>query len=131
MLNFDLWFLQARQVQLDLLQAAAFVKGNSESKKIEAGIARQAALYAAEISPFWTGALSSSHMIEDVGEMHHVFLNPSVRNPITGDPPATYGVEQHAIGGRKAFYDRTVEEIGQELLDQAGEKYTTRLEAYF
>lgn len=129
MIELALWYQDALRTQRQFLELA--LKVDSELKEAEASIAVNAALYAAEISPFWTGALSSAHTAEDVGDMHHVFLDPSVSNPLTGDHPADYGIEQHAIGGQKAFYDRTVEEKGEFLLNQGADDYLTRLEAIF
>lgn len=127
MLDLGLYYAEARMVQREFFTLAK--DAETELKQIEAGIAVKAADYAAEISPFWTGALSTSHTAEDVGDMHHVFLDDSVINPITGDHPSVYGIEQHAMGGEKAFYTRTVEEIGPQLLEEGAEDYLSKLEA--
>lgn len=130
MIDGRVWFQDAQRLQLELLSLEAFFNDGDEIKELEAMIAVEAAFYAADISPFWTGALSSAHMVVEVGDMHWIILNPAVRNPITGDAPADYGIEQHAIGGKKAFYTRTEQEIGDELLALAGEEMIARFEAF-
>lgn len=130
LIDLDMWLAGALQVQEDLLRLTLEDIPN-ELKLYEAGVATGAALYASEISPFWTGALSSSHITEQTDEMTIVFLNPQVLNPITGDPPAKYGVTQHNMGGWRAFYDRTVVEIGPQLLDAGADEFITRLEVAY
>lgn len=86
------------------------------------------ALYAGEIAPFWTGALASSPITKQTEENTIVFLNPQVTNPLTGDRPADYGVEIHAMGGQRAFFNRAVAEEGPRLLDAGADEFITRLE---
>lgn len=128
LIDLEIWFATAVQIQEELL-TLSLMDLPTELKTYEVGVATEAALYAAEISPFWTGALSTSHITEVTEDMTIVYLNPLVTNPVTGDRPADYGVEQHAMGGWRAFYDRTVVEIGPELLDAGGDEFITRLEA--
>lgn len=117
-LDFSAFYITARSLQVELLREAKLLASGDLEKEVEAYIGVAFALYAAEISPFWTGALSSSHIVTDLGETHFVHINPDVRNPVTGDPPAEYGIEQHAMGGWRAFYDRTLSELGPEMLDK-------------
>ena len=128
LIDLEMYFAQAVQIQEELL-TLALVDLPTELKAYEVGVATESAFYAGEISPFWTGALSTSHITQVIDDMTIVYLNPLSTNPITGDRPADYGVEQHAMGGWRAFYDRTVVERGPELLDAGGDEFLTRLEA--
>lgn len=127
LLDLGMWFTGALQVQEDLLRMTLETVPNA-LKLYEAGVATDLALYSGEIAPFWTGALASSPITEQTDEMTIVYLNPEVTNPITGDRPADYGVEQHAMGGWRAFFDRAVIEEGPYALDQGEEEFITRLE---
>lgn len=127
MITLQLWYSTALETQTELL-AATIKAAETELKETEAWVAAEAADYAREISPFWTGALSTSHITEQDDEMTVVYLNPAVRNPLTGDPPAEYGVKVHERDDGSAFYARTVEEYGPTVLEQGAELYVTRLE---
>ena len=48
-----------------------------------------------------------------------VFVDPSARNPRTGERPADYALDEEARGGSHAAYRRTVSEAGPRLLSQA------------
>ena len=129
-LDIENFYSVAKELQQILLNNALELAEGDLEKEVEAEIGVELALYARDISPFWTGALASSHIVDDLGEAHFVHINPSTTNPITGDRTAVYGVEQHEMGGWRAFYDRAVTELGPELLDQAEEDIVTSLELF-
>lgn len=127
MITLQLWYSTALETQTERL-AETIKAAATELKKVEAWVAAEAADYAREISPFWTGALSTSHITEQDDDMTVVFINPNTRNPLTGDPPSVYGVEVHERDDESAFYERTVEEYGPTILEEGAELYLTRLE---
>lgn len=128
--DFQMFFAQALQEQESLLAEVLLLADGDLEKETEAFLGAELALYASEVSPFWTGALATSHMVSDLGEMHYVHINPSAHNPITGDAVTVYASDQHALPGRD-FYNRAVTELGPELLDKVEDEYITRLEAIF
>jgi len=65
------------------------------------------------------GALRASHRMRVNGLDGAVFIDKSSRNPLTGNKPVEYGVYENARGGEHAFYDRTVGEIGDRVVEQA------------
>ena len=128
--DFEMFFAQALAEQEALLAEVLLLADGDIEKETEAYLSAELALYAGEISPFWTGALATSHMVSDLGDMHYVHINPASRNPITGDAVTEYASDQHALPGRD-FYNRAVTELGPELLDNVEDEYITRLEAIF
>ena len=81
-------------------------------------MADSSANYAQMVSPYWTGELSRSHIHESSSDGRIVYIDPTTRNPITGDPPAIYGPQVHERDRRSAFYDRTVSEAGLRILGE-------------
>ncbi len=129
--DFQVYFAQALEKQESLLAEILVLAGEDMEKQTEAYLGAELALYAGEITPFWTGTLATSHIVSDLGDMAFVHINPASINPITGDPATAYGPDVHAESPYRAFYDRAVTELGPELLDQVEEEYATRLEAIF
>lgn len=76
--------------------------------------------YAVGVTHVWTGALRSSHRVEfsAMGDQAEgvLFVTPATRNPITGDRPAVYGLEEEKRGGDHAFYMRTYQDRGDTAL---------------
>lgn len=70
------------------------------------------------------GALRASHRtrIKPTDLSGDVHINKSAVNPLTGSKPSKYGVYENARGGEHAFYDRTVDEIGDQVAKQAGNR---------
>lgn len=69
-----------------------------------------------------TGALRASHRIrmERGGLRGVIYIDPTGKNPRTGQRTAIYGPSEHARGGSHAFYERTVNEAGPDLVRGAG-----------
>lgn len=59
-----------------------------------------------------TGALKGSEWMEiNMPRLSgRIFINPSFRNPRSGQRPADYGPIENARGGEHAFFDRTLNE---------------------
>lgn len=70
--------------------------------------------YAVSITHVDTSALKNSHIMELDLTAKEAFGSISIsrrtRNPLHGEPPYIYGVEEHDRGGPHAFYERTFKE---------------------
>jgi hypothetical protein len=72
--------------------------------------------YVVAITHVDTGALRASHRLEINGLRGRIYLDPSAKNPRTGAATAMYGAIEHARGGKHAFYTRTKNEYGDEVV---------------
>lgn len=64
-----------------------------------------------------TGALRASHRMSPPSRGVGVLaLDKTARNPRSGIATAVYGEYEHNRGGSHAFYDRTVNEFGDQIL---------------
>lgn len=74
--------------------------------------------YAVSITHVDTGSLRASHrmMIDWSQTRGRVYISPSARNPRSFQKPSVYGVYEHDRGGSHAFYERTANEVGSEIL---------------
>lgn len=68
------------------------------------------------------GALKNAHRmrVEELESM--IYIDPAVVSPRRGKrkyKPAIYGVYEHERGGEHAFYDRTNDEIGAQVIARA------------
>ncbi len=68
------------------------------------------------------GALRASQSMEVRGLYGRVFIDPSSVNPMTGQKPSVYGVYENARGGTHAFYDRTISEYGDQVMNDVGRR---------
>lgn len=76
--------------------------------------------YAVAITHVDTGALRASQRIRPgPGARAEIYIDPSSRNPRTGEAPARYGPAEHARGGSHAFYARTFYERIPDLAPRA------------
>jgi hypothetical protein len=98
--------------------------------------------YATVITHRVTGTLAASHLA-DFGSggvfttftnipvksraIGRIYINPNVRNPISGEKPSIYGIVEHEKGGSHAFYKRTYEERGPAALVRANQILQSRL----
>jgi hypothetical protein len=80
------------------------------------GAAKLAARYATSITHRLTGTLGDAHTPTMEGSDAVVLIDPSARNPKTGQLAAFYGVFEHQRGGVHAFYDRTIDENGDRII---------------
>ena len=72
--------------------------------------------YVIAITHVDTGALRASHRLEINGLRGRIYIDPSARNPRTGALTSVYGAIEHARGGKHAFYTRTKNEYGPEVV---------------
>ncbi len=72
--------------------------------------------YVIAITHVDSGALRASHRIEVNGLRGRIYIDPSARNPHTGALTSVYGAIEHARGGKHAFYTRTKNEYGPEVV---------------
>lgn len=102
---------------------AAIKPGGALGRAVQHGTAA-AHRYAVVVTHVDTGALRASHrMALEVGHTAahgRVYIDPQSVNP-HGQLPSVYGVEEHGRGGEHAFYERTVEERGQQILGEMAE----------
>ncbi len=76
--------------------------------------------YAVAVTHVDTGALRASHRMEVSGLRGRIFIDPWSTNPRSGTPPAEYGLYEHRRGGSHAFYQRVVDERGDEISQAMG-----------
>lgn len=123
-------YLDLKATQLDLLQLATIGLVDNV-KLLETDVAVDLALYASDISPFVTGSLSASHIAEDMGDFTLVHISETAVNPFSLEDPHEYGPKVHAMGGHRAFYDRTVDEKADTAIDHHLDVFYGRVEAIF
>ena len=99
---------------------AAFKPRGALEKAIH-GATMRAHRYAVAITHVDTGALRASHRMrmERRGMRGVVYIDPGSVNPRSSVRPYRYGVYEHDRGGDHAFYERTVEEEGPRIADEA------------
>lgn len=109
-----------QEAQKASLEMIAAVKPNGALGRAVLYAAQAAARFATSITHVDTGALRASHRTQQLGNgRYEVYLDPSGTNPRTGQRTAVYGPAEEARGGEHAFYQRTVDEKGEEIAEQA------------
>lgn len=95
----------------------AMMKPHGEVQKAikEATIGAQR--YAIQITHVLTGSLRASHRMKVKGLRGRIYIDPKAVNPRSNQRPAVYGYYENKRGGSHAFYDRTVEEYGEEVVE--------------
>lgn len=66
-----------------------------------------------------TGSYRASQRMEITGLRGRLYVDPTARNPRSGQRPAVYGEYEEARGGSHAAYKRTYEEAGPRLVREA------------
>ena len=65
--------------------------------------------YVVGITHVITGSLKASQrMVHEGPARYRIYIDPSSKNPKTGQYPSLYGVIEHNRGGRHSFYERAV-----------------------
>lgn len=80
-------------------------------------------VYAVQITHVDIGALRASHRAQvDLSQQPRgtIFVDPSAVNPRTGKKTVDYGAIEERRGGSHAFYNRTINERGQTILNRSG-----------
>lgn len=75
--------------------------------------------YAVQITHVDTGAWRASHRMALAGLRGSVQIAPGAKNPRSGQPVSVYADVWAQRGGELAVYDRTIEEAGPTIADQA------------
>lgn len=120
-LNATLRGLQEAQDQ-NLRQIAALQPSGALGQAIREATA-QLHRYAVAITHVWRikgGGLRASHRMEVLGGGlgGRIYIDPAAVNP-RGQRPAEYGIYEHARGGEHAFYERAINERGEQIGDAA------------
>lgn len=71
--------------------------------------------YAIQITHVDTGTLKAAHRMEVSNVQGRIFIDPSATNPRSGQPVGRYGPIEHDRGGEHAFYQRTIDEQGDQI----------------
>lgn len=109
------------KAQAAMLRAIAAVQPTGALGKAVKEALLMAQAYAAEITHEDTGTLARSHLIQYAGAASgFVYPSPYNINPKSHKPPSYYAIYEESRGGGHAFYARTVDERGQEILNKAG-----------
>lgn len=108
-----------QEAQRANLQAIAALKPRGAFGRMVIYVTREAQRDAVAITHVDTGALRASHRVKVQGLRGWVYIDPSSVNPRSGERPAVYGVYEHERGGSHAFYQRVVDERGQEIAERA------------
>jgi hypothetical protein len=74
--------------------------------------------YAIGVTHVDTGALRGSHRMELAGLRGRVYIAPEAMNPRSGQKTTLYGPYEHQRGGEHAFYQRVIDQYGQEIEQQ-------------
>jgi len=62
------------------------------------------------------GSLRAAHRMEVDGLEGQIYIDRGARNPRSKTKPVEYGVYENARGGEHAFYDRTSDEYGPQVV---------------
>lgn len=76
--------------------------------------------YAIGVTHVDTGTLKASHRMEVDGLRGRVYIDPAATNPRSSQRSAVYGPIEHQRGGEHAFYQRVIDEYGQDIERQMG-----------
>lgn len=107
-----------REAQEALQRAERFVSGAEGVQRVIGEAAMRAQRYAVGITHVDTGALKNAHRMRLGGKHAEIYLDPGARNE-NGGRPAVYGPYEEARGGAHAFYRRTIDEAGPDIVRQA------------
>jgi len=75
--------------------------------------------YLVSITHVDTGTYRASQWMEVKGERGQLYVNPSTTNPRSGNRPVEYSVYEEERGGTHAAYQRTVDEAGPRIVEEA------------
>lgn len=129
----------AQAAQFQLLAAVNPRGGLGRAVKVATEFVRD---YAVAITHVQTGTLRASHRADFASgrllttfaaitireeAMGRIYIDPSVRNPVTGQLPSEYGFAEHSKGGSHAFYYRAHQEAGPTALALAHNVMMTEL----
>jgi hypothetical protein len=84
--------------------------------------------YAVAITHVDRGALRAAHRMVVSRLQGVIFIDESAVNPKSGQRPHRYGVFEHDRGGAHAFYDRTVDERGDAMIQDVADSIGGEIE---
>ncbi len=138
MIDLRLVYDQNRALVTSLHEAArATAAGSNELRETEVFIGELLTVAAGEHTPISSGILAVSHAVFQEGSETFVMIAPDSVNPYSDENPPEYGPKVHAMGGisrsghRRDFYIVTVEEDGDDILEQGADHFFTTLEVLF
>lgn len=114
-LNSSLNIYGIQQAQRENLRWLALLRPDGLLGQAAKVMLAAAQKYAVNITHVDTGALKSSEQVYLVGNRGMVFLDPNAVGP--HGKPSYYGPYEHNRGGEHAFFDRTVEEAGEQIIE--------------
>ena len=108
--------MQEAQAALRAVERAA--KAGGPLERVVGYVATRLHRYAMSVTHVDSGELKGAHRVRMAGTRAEIYLDPDAVNDY-GQRPAEYGVYEHDRGGSHAFYRRTVDEVGQQTLNEA------------
>lgn len=75
--------------------------------------------YLVSITHVDTGTYRASQWMEVKGERGLIYVNPNTVNPRSGNRPVEYSIYEEARGGTHAAYQRTIDEAGPRIIEEA------------
>ncbi len=138
MIDLRLAWEEGRTLVASLNKAArATAASSNELRETEVFIGELLAVAAGEHTPISSGILAISHAVFQEGSETFVMIAPDSVNPYSDENPSEYGPKVHSMGGisrsghRRDFYIVTVEEDGDDILEQGADHFFTTLEVLF
>lgn len=116
--------LQAANQQI----LAAVSEGGARGQAIRGATldAQRYAISITHVGKYWRGrrwigggTLRASHRVQSEGGRGLVYIDPNAVNPLTHQKPSDYGVYEHKRGYPHNFYERTVDERGNRIANDA------------
>lgn len=107
-----------QEAQAALRQVERAAKAGGPLERVVGYAATRLHRYAVGITHVDSGELKGAHRVRMAGTRAEIYIAPDAAND-HGQRPAEYGVYEHERGGDHAFYRRTVDEMGQQTLNDA------------
>lgn len=107
-----------REAQEALRRAERYVSGAEGMQRVIGEASMRAHRYAVGITHVDTGALKNAHRMRLARTHAEIYIDPGARNE-HGGRPAQYGPIEESRGGSHAFYRRTIDEAGPDIVRQA------------
>lgn len=115
----ELYLTGDKDISLTLGRAAAAVLPSGGLGRAVVYTANELRRYAASITHVDTGTLAGSHRLTLLGDASARVAPGEDRNPKSGQPASRYAPYEHARGGGHAFYERTLDEAGRRIAEEA------------
>lgn len=111
-----------QQAQNAMLRTANAVKPNSGLGAAVKEATVAAHRYAVYLTHVDTGGLRAAHRMEIASRRGQVYIDPAAARS-DGQRPSVYGPFEHERGDDHAFYARTVNDYGRQILNEASEAF--------